>query len=113
MISTAVLAAHALTEPTVYGWTPGRVAGSAAALVALAGVIIGGIAIARPGNPFRATVALAGGLTGIVGGGLVVALAKGGPGAGYGIVGGYVAIAIGLIATILGWMARARSRRTS
>jgi hypothetical protein len=57
-------------------------------------------------------VALVAGLTGMVIGGLVVAAAEGGPGTGYGIVGGFAALAIGLIATVLGWLALARSRRT-
>ncbi len=44
-------------------------------------------------------------------GGLVVATADGGPGTGNGIVGGFAALAIGLIAAILGGLALARSRR--
>jgi hypothetical protein len=58
------------------------------------------------------TVASLGALAGVVVGGLVVAAAEGGPGTGYGIVGGFAALAIGLIATVLGWLALARSRRT-
>ena len=101
---------------SAYTLTPGRLVGTVAALVALAGVVIGGLALARSGrigNGKRsAIVALVAGLTGIAVGGLVVAMAKGGPGTGYGIVGGYAALAVGLIATILGWRALARSRRT-
>jgi len=59
-----------------------------------------------------AIVALVAGLTGVVIGGLVVAAAEGGPGTGYGIVGGFAALVLGLIATVLGWLALARSRRT-
>ena len=44
-------------------------------------------------------------------GGFVVATADGGPGTGNGIVGGYAAVTIGLIATILAGLAWARSRR--
>jgi Family of unknown function (DUF6223) len=102
-----------------YTLTTGRLLGTVAALVALAGVVVGGLALARSagrisnGNRKRgAIVALAAGLTGMVIGGLVVAAAEGGPGTGYGIVGGFAALAIGLIATILGWLALARSRRT-
>jgi hypothetical protein len=58
-------------------------------------------------------VALGAGLTGTVVGGLVVAAAEGGPGSGYGIVGGYAALVLGPIAMILGWLALARSRRTA
>jgi hypothetical protein len=101
-----------LTAATVYGLTPARLVASIAALVAVAGVIIGGLALARPaGRGRRAVTALAAGLAAIVTGGIVVALAKGGPGQGYGIVGGYVALVIGLIAALLGWMALSRSRR--
>ena len=100
-----------------YTLTTGRLVGSVAALVALAGVVVGGLALARPagrlGNGNRgAILALVAGLTGMVIGGLVVAAAEGGPGTGYGIVGGFAALAIGLIATALGWLALARSRRT-
>jgi hypothetical protein len=105
----SVLLAAAVDAGTL---TTGRLVGSVAALVALAGVIIGGLALTRSGNGRRrANVALVAGLTGMVAGGLVVAAAEGGPGTGYGIVGGFVALVIGLIATALGWLALARSRR--
>ena len=99
--------------------TTGRLAGTVAALVALAGVVVGGLTLARSAGRFAngnrkrgAIVALAAGLTGMVIGGLVVAAAEGGPGTGYGIVGGFAALVIGLIATVLGWLALARFRRT-
>jgi Family of unknown function (DUF6223) len=100
-----------------YTLTTGRLLGTVAALVALAGVVVGGLTLARSagrtGNGNRGgVVALVAGLTGMVIGGLVVAAAEGGPGTGYGIVGGFAALAIGLIATVLGWLALARSRRT-
>ena len=102
-----------------YTLTTGRLLGTVAALVALAGVVAGGLTLARSagrisnGNRKRgAIVALVAGLTGMVIGGLVVAAAEGGPGTGYGIVGGFAALVIGLIATVLGWLALARSRRT-
>ncbi|GAA3774870.1 hypothetical protein GCM10022225_73390 [Plantactinospora mayteni] len=115
-------AAHASAQSAAvdaYTMTAGRLVGSVAALVALAGVVVGGLALARSAGRIGngtgkrgAIVALAAGLTGMVGGGLVVAAAEGGPGTGYGIVGGFVALVIGLIATVLGWLALARSRRT-
>jgi hypothetical protein len=113
-------AAHSSAQSAAvdaYTLTTGRLVGSVAALVALAGVVVGGLALARSagriGHGQRgAIVALVAGLTGMVIGGLVVAAADGGPGTGYGIVGGFAALAIGLIATILGWLALARSRRT-
>jgi hypothetical protein len=102
-----------------YTLTTGRLVGTVAALVALAGVVVGGLALARSaggigtGNRNRgAIVALVAGLAGVVIGGLVVAAAEGGPGTGYGIVGGFAALVLGLIATVLGWLALARSRRT-
>jgi hypothetical protein len=118
----APASAHASAQSAAvdaYTLTPGRLVGTVAALVALAGVVIGGLALARSAGrigtgPGRngAVVALVAGLTGMVLGGLVVAAAEGGPGTGYGIVGGFAALAIGLIATVLGWLALARSRRT-
>jgi hypothetical protein len=114
-------AAHVLAQSApvdAYTLTPGRLLGTVAALVALAGVVVGGLALARPagrlanGNGKRgAIVALVAGLTAMVIGGLVVAAAEGGPGTGYGIVGGFAALVIGLIATVLGWLGLARSRR--
>jgi len=102
-----------------YTLTTGRLVGTMAALIALAGVAIGGLALARSAGRIRngngkrgAIVALAAGLTGMVTGGLVVAAADGGPGTGHGIVGGFAALLIGLIATVLGWLALTRSRRT-
>ncbi|MER7395256.1 DUF6223 family protein [Streptomyces sp. NPDC000151] len=81
-------AAHASVQSaatTVYGPTPDRIRASAAALLALTGVVIGGLAVARS--------------TGRIG-------------TGNGIAAGYIALALGLIATVLGGMALARSRRS-
>jgi hypothetical protein len=113
-------AAHVLAQPaSAYGWTPERIWGSAAALLALVGVVIGGLALARSagrignGNGGRGSiVALVAGLIAVVNGGLVVVTADGGLGTGNGIAGGYLALALGLIAMVLGGLARARSRRT-
>lgn len=101
-----------------YTLTTGRLVGTIAVLVALTGVIIGSLALARSGRigngkgKSASIVALVAGLTSMATGGLVVAAAEGGPGTGYGIVGGFVALVIGLIATVLGWLALARARRT-
>ncbi len=102
-----------------YTMTTGRLVGTVASLMALAGVVIGGLALARSagrtgnGNGRSGSiVAMLAGLSGMVTGGLVVAAAEGGPGTGYGIVGGFAALVIGLIATVLGWLGLARSRRT-
>ncbi|GAA0437092.1 hypothetical protein Acor_50200 [Acrocarpospora corrugata] len=115
-------AAHLMVQPVpadAYALTAGRLWASAAALLGLAGAIIGGLALARStgrigtGKGRRgAIVALVAGLAGVVIGGLVVAAAEGGPGTGYGIVGGFVALVVGPIALILGGLALARARRT-
>jgi hypothetical protein len=127
--ATALLGGYGLATPAAahvsaqsapvdaYTLTTGRLLGTVAALVALAGVAVGGLALARSaggiGNGKReAIAALMAGLTGMVIGGLVVAAAEGGPGTGYGIVGGIAALVIGLIATVLGCLALARSGRT-
>jgi hypothetical protein len=114
-------ATHASAQSSnvdTYTLTTGRLVATVASLVALAGVVIGGLSLARSaGRIGRGTrrrgaiVALAAGLTGLALGGVVVAAAKGGPGTGYGVVGGFAALAIGLVAVILGGLAVARSRR--
>ncbi|MFB6958427.1 DUF6223 family protein [Streptomyces sp. NPDC056309] len=100
--------------------TTGRLVGGTAALVALAGVVVGGLALARPagragaGNRrSRALVALVAGLFGMVVGALNLAVADGGPGTGNGVVGGAMALVLGLIAAVLGRLALARSRRAA
>lgn len=112
-------AAHVFVQPTAasaYAVTPGRLWSLVAALLGLAGVVIGGMALRSAGRICKgrngATVALVVGLTGTVIGGLVVAAADGGPGTGYGIVGGFMAVVVGLIAIVLGGLALARARRT-
>jgi hypothetical protein len=107
----------AQTDDYVSGLTFDRAWATAAGLLALAGVVIGWRALARynrrVGNGGRrgAIVALAAGLFGVLNGVLIVATADAGPGSGNGIVGGYVALVVGLIATVLGGLVVARSRR--
>jgi hypothetical protein len=86
--------------------------------VALAGVVIGGLALARPASRFGtasgrlgAIVALVAGLIAVVNGGLNLAVANGGPGTGNGVVGGAAALVLGLIALALGGLALPRCRR--
>ncbi|MEU4538845.1 DUF6223 family protein [Streptosporangium sp. NPDC023825] len=119
------VAAHAsvqLDPVGAYTMTAGRLWSLVAAVVGLAGVVAGGLALARStgrigsgsgsGSGRRgAFVALAAGLAGAVVGGLVVAAAEGGPGTGYGIVGGVMALVVGLIGTALGGLVLVRSRR--
>ena len=118
----AVLVAAHVSEPaatTVYGLTPRRLWATTAAVLALVGVVISGLALARSagrigsGNGrMGAIVALVAGLIAMVNGGLNLASAKGGPGTGNGVVGGAVAVVLGLIAMALGGLALARSTRT-
>ena len=116
-----VLVAANVSEPaatTVYGVTPRRLWATAAVGMALGGVVIAGLALARAAGRIRrgnertaAIVALVAGLISVVNGGLNLALANGGPGTGNGVVGGAVALVLGLIALALGGLALARSRR--
>jgi Family of unknown function (DUF6223) len=97
--------------------TPERLGATAAALLALIGVVLGGLALARSTGRTRtgpgqrgAIAALVLGLIGMALGGLVVATADGGLGTGNGLGGGIVALALGLIGMALGGLALGRSR---
>lgn len=110
-------AAHLLAQPaatSTYTVTAGRLWSLVAAVVGLAGVALGVLALVRPAARTgirSAIVSSAAGLIAVVLGGLVVAAAEGGPGTGYGIVGGVIAVVIGLIAVVLGGLALIRYRR--
>ncbi len=117
----AVLVVAHVSEPaatTVYGPTLQRLWATTVALLALVGVVIGGLALARPASRFGtasgrlgAVVALVAGLIAVVNGGLVLATANGGPGTGNGVVGAAGALVLGLIALAEGGLVLARSRR--
>jgi hypothetical protein len=119
----AVLVVAHVSEPaatTLYGLTPRRLWATTAAVLALVGVVIGGLALARPASRFGtasgrlgAIVALVAGLIAAVNGGLNLAVANGGPGTGNGVVGGAAAFVLGLIALAIGRLALARCRRTA
>ncbi|MFI7108621.1 DUF6223 family protein [Nonomuraea sp. NPDC050227] len=117
-----------------YAMTTGRMWSLIAAGLGLAGVAVGGLGLARATGRLRrratagtgtgtatvaatgkrgAVVALAAGVTGIVIGGWVIGAAKGGPGTGYGIVGGYLDLILGLAAVVLGVLVLNRARRTT
>lgn len=103
-----------------YGMTPRRAWASMAVVMALAGAVIGGRALARAASRMGssngrsgAIAALVLGPAGFAGGGMVVATANGGLGTGNGLGGGVVAMLAGLTSLTLGWLALARSRRTS
>jgi len=122
LVHMVLVAAH-VSEPaatTVYGLTPRRLWATMVAVLAAVGVVIGGLALARPASRFGtgsrqlgAIVGLVAGLIAVVNGGLVLAVANGGPGTGNGVVGGAGAMVAGLIGMALGGLALARSRRTA
>jgi hypothetical protein len=119
----AVLVAAHRSEPaatTVYGLTARRLWATGAAGLALIGVVLGGLALARPVSHFGfasgqlgAIAALSAGVIAVVNGGLNLATANGGPGSGNGVVGGAAAFVLGVIALVLGGLALARCRRTA
>lgn len=121
LVHAVLVAAHA-SEPaatTVYGLTSRRLWATTVSVLALVGVVIGGLALARPASRFGTTsgrlgaiVALVAGLIAVVNGGLVLAIANGGPGSGNGVVGGAAALVLGLVAMALSGLALARSRRS-
>jgi hypothetical protein len=98
--------------------TPARVWASVAVLVALFGVVVGGLALSRSrrgtGNGGRtaAIVALVAGLIGIINGAANLAVADGGLGTGNGVAGGAFALILGLVGAVPGWRTLTRSRRT-
>ena len=116
----AVLVATGASEATavtVYGPTFRRLWATAAGALALVGVVVGGLALARSirrlgnGGQLGATVALVAGPVAAINGGLVLAVANGGPGSGNGVVGGAGALVLGGIGMALGALALRRSRR--
>jgi len=117
----AVLASTHLSDPattTIHGPTLRRLWASASVVLALIGVSIGWLALARPTGRFGLgsgrrgpIVALAAGLVAAANGALNLAVANGGPGTGNGVVGGAAAIVLGLAALALGGLALARDRR--
>jgi hypothetical protein len=121
LVHVVLVAAH-VSDPaatTVYGLTSRRLWATTVVLVALAGVVIGGLGLApasRFGHTFGrlgAIVTVGAGLIAAFNGGLVLAMANGGPGSGNGVVGGAAALVLGLIATVLGSLGLARRRLAS
>lgn len=102
---------YAASAVDAYALTTDRIIASVAALVALVGAIAGVMALVRRRKRFS-NIALTAGTIGLLTGVYVVATADGGPGTGNGIVGGYAALALGLVADVLGALALARVRRT-
>ena len=81
----------------------GRAWSLVGAALGIVGVVFGVSALARLRG---ALVAVALGTAGVVIGAVVVLMAEGGPGTGYGIVGGYVSAVVGLAGVVLGVLAR-------
>jgi peptidoglycan/LPS O-acetylase OafA/YrhL len=96
----------ALIAADAYEMTAGRTWSLVGGALGLAGVVFGLLAFRRRRG---AVVAVACGVAGVVIGLLVVVMAKGGPGTGYGIVGGYVSLVVGVVATVLGGLALRRT----
>src|SRR5215470_17303199 len=119
-LSLIALATPVWAQPTAgYGMTSGRLVASLAAVLALIGVVIGGLALFRPSGRFGAAsgpsgaiIALAAGLIAAVVGGIKAATTTG-VGTGGGLLGAIVAVVLGLIAIALGALAWSRSRRTA
>lgn len=106
----------AASEADAGALTADRSVATVAAFVALAGLVVGGLAVAgrlRRHRGAAPVVALVAGAVGLVVGGLVVVTADGGPGTGNGIVGGFAAVGFGAAAVLLGGVARARRRHGS
>lgn len=112
---------HALSTQYIsaagYEIGTGRAVPSAAALVGLASVVIGGLAVARSGRSggWRrgAVVALAAGLVSAVVGGVHGANAAGGLGTGNGLAGAVVAVVLGVVGAAAGGLALARTRQAA
>jgi Family of unknown function (DUF6223) len=122
LVYVVLVAAH-VSQPaaiTVQGLTPMRLWATMSALLALVGVVIGALALARPTSRFGiasgrigAIVTLSAGIIAVINGSLNLAVANGGPGTGNGVVGGAAAFVLGLIAVALGTLALARRHRTT
>lgn len=94
-----------LIAADAYEMTAGRAWSLVGAGLGLVGVVFGLLALARRRG---AVVAAVCGVAGAVIGVLVVAFAQGGPGTGYGIVGGYISLVLGVVAAGLGGLALVR-----
>jgi hypothetical protein len=100
LVHAVLVAAHVSepAAPTVYGLTPQRLWATAAAVLALISVTSGALAFVRTDDRFNGSkrlgpmVGVGAGFIAAVNGGLNVAIARGGPGTGNGVVGGAAAL---------------------
>jgi hypothetical protein len=93
-----------------YEMTAGRTWSLIGAGAGVFGVVMGVLALRRARSGLVAVIA--GGVAVLLGL-LVVLMAKGGPGTGYGIVGGYVSLVVGVAAAVLGVLASRRAARAA
>ena len=122
LLATAVVgefapAAHTTLAAGGIGGS-GRVGATVFAVVALASVVVGGLALSRsrrgPGEGrVQALVAAAAGVVGLVLSAWHLALTTEGLGSGQGRAGAVAGVAFGLIGAVLGGLVLARSRRTA
>ena len=97
-------------DPTSYGMTSGRLVATLSAVLALIGVVTGGLALARRVGKFGAIVAVIGGVIGTAAGGYIVATSAG-VGTGGGKAGALIALVLGLISLALAAVALVRGRQ--
>jgi hypothetical protein len=98
-----------MTTVDAHAVTNGRLVATTASLLALAGAVAGGWALARPIKRRRgALAAVTAGPAARAVGVWVLVTADGGPGTGNGVVGGYAAVVFGLVALVLGGLGLAR-----
>jgi hypothetical protein len=93
-----------------YEMTAGRMWSLIGAGAGVFGVVMGVLALRRGRSGVVGVIA--GGVA-VVLGAVVVLMAKGGPGTGYGIVGGYVSLAVGVAGLVLGGLAMRRAARAA
>jgi hypothetical protein len=111
MRTTAALLAQPVVAVSVPG---GRVGPTIAALVGVVGVVIGWRTLRRHGRfSSRPTTVVGIGVATVVAGVTFLVLADGGPGTGNGVVGSSAAVTLGLIAMVLGALARTRRERAA
>jgi hypothetical protein len=103
-----------LMVAATYGLTSGRLLATAAAVVGLAGLVVGvlGRSRARRGRTGRrgAFFAVTAGLIAVVGGAVSLAVADGGPGTGNGVVAAWAALVLGPAAIAFGALVLTRAR---
>jgi hypothetical protein len=117
LVVSAALAAPASASGSAaavdaYQLTFGRIGATTGAALALVGVVFGVMALVRASSRRRAAITAGTlGLAGVVTGAVFIAIAEGGPGTGYGVVGSWVSFVLGPIALLLAWRGLAASRR--